>query len=402
MREIWILMKKEFARFFQDKRLVFTTLLLPGLLIYVVYSFLGNSMMERYLPDETYVPTVYVVNALSEDTAGTEGESEQALLAALGEMDVNWQHISENEKELALLALAEKTADAVVVFPENFFLEVMAVSAPEGAVNVEIYYNSAETESYYFYQELAALLKNYEESLFNLVNVNAGEEAYDFATDEDSTALIVGAVLPLLLMSFLFSGCVSVAPASIAGEKEHGTMATLLVTPVKRSSIALGKIFSLSVLALLSGLSGFLGTMLSLPALTGGQLASVTGSDSVYGGSDYVALLLVICSTVLLLVSMISLISAFAKTTREASAAASPFMVLSMVASVLPSLSSSGGTDVLLCLIPIYNAALCMYQIFTFAWNISGVAVCVGSNIVYSCVLAFLLARVFHSEKMMA
>ena len=48
-------MKKELARFFGDRRLVITTLLLPGIMIYVVYSFLGSVMMKTMLPDDTYV-----------------------------------------------------------------------------------------------------------------------------------------------------------------------------------------------------------------------------------------------------------------------------------------------------------------------------------------------------------
>ena len=46
-------MKKELARFFGDRRLVITTLLLPGIMIYVVYSFLGSVMMKTMLPEDT-------------------------------------------------------------------------------------------------------------------------------------------------------------------------------------------------------------------------------------------------------------------------------------------------------------------------------------------------------------
>lgn len=48
-------MKKELARFFGDRRLVITTLLLPGIMIYVVYSFLGSAMMKSILPEEAYL-----------------------------------------------------------------------------------------------------------------------------------------------------------------------------------------------------------------------------------------------------------------------------------------------------------------------------------------------------------
>ena len=55
-------MKKELARFFGDRRLVITTLLLPGIMIYVVYSFLGSVMMKTMLPEDTYVAKAYVVD----------------------------------------------------------------------------------------------------------------------------------------------------------------------------------------------------------------------------------------------------------------------------------------------------------------------------------------------------
>lgn len=91
-------------------------------------------------------------------------------------------------------------------------------------------------------------------------------------------------MLPMLLMIFLFSGCMSVAPEAIAGEKERGTIATILVTPTKHSELAVGKIFALSIIALLSGASSTLGTILSLPKLMGGV---ETMSAAYYTAADY-------------------------------------------------------------------------------------------------------------------
>ena len=67
--------------------------------------------------------------------------------------------------------------------------------------------------------------------------------------------MVFSSLLPMLLMMFLYSGCASVAPESIAGEKERGTIATMLITPTKRSDIAIGKILALAIIALLSGTS---------------------------------------------------------------------------------------------------------------------------------------------------
>ena len=42
------IMKKEFARFFKARRMVFTTIFMPGILIYVMYTFMGQGMSALY------------------------------------------------------------------------------------------------------------------------------------------------------------------------------------------------------------------------------------------------------------------------------------------------------------------------------------------------------------------
>ena len=54
--KISTIMKKEFARFFGDKRMVINTMILPGLMIYLVYTFMGQAMMSAFTVDETYNP----------------------------------------------------------------------------------------------------------------------------------------------------------------------------------------------------------------------------------------------------------------------------------------------------------------------------------------------------------
>ena len=49
------IMKKEFARFFGDKRLVFTTILMPGLMIYILYTLLGQGIMKQFAASKDYV-----------------------------------------------------------------------------------------------------------------------------------------------------------------------------------------------------------------------------------------------------------------------------------------------------------------------------------------------------------
>jgi len=384
---IFTIMKKELARFFGDKRMVFTTILMPGLLIYVIYSFMGDGMMESLMTDEEYVVKAYVENMPEE------------LETTLGELSVEWTEIdADTDKEQLKLEIQEKTADALVVFPEEFLAQVGTYDVTSGlaAPNVEIYYNSANTESANFRSIMVSILNSFESSLANKLDINAGDAKYDWATEEDTFAQIFAMLLPMLLMTFLYSGCVAVAPESIAGEKERGTIATLLVTPMKRSSLALGKVFSLSIIALLSGISSFLGTFLSLPKLMGGEI-----NTNVYAMTDYVMLLGIVLSTVLLMVAIISVLSALAKSVKEAGSLVSPLMIVNVFVSLLPMMGGDGEKPLYHFVIPINNSVQCMHGIFSFNYDPMQVVITIVANIVAAGVLTVVLTKMFGSEKVM-
>ena len=383
-------MKKEFARFFGDRRLVVTTLLLPGIMIYVVYSILGNVMMKSLLPEETYVAKAYVV------------DMPESLREEMRELRVDWQQADREQLTQIKQEIQEKQVDGLVVFPADFDEAVAEyqVTSGEPAPNVEIYYNSTETESSHFYSEVSEILEAYETSLANKLDINAGESVYyDCATSKDATGQLFSMMLPMLLMMFLYSGCMAVAPESIAGEKERGTIATLLVTPMKRSSLALGKVFSLSIIALLAGCSSFIGTFAALPKMMGGELTGV--DSSVYVPMDYAMLLLIILSTVMVLVSVIALISAFAKSVKEAATTVSPLMIVVTFISLSPMLSQGKEVPLYRYLIPVYNSVQCMNGIFSFTYQPVEILVTVAANLCVAGVLVFGLTRAFQSEKVM-
>ena len=60
---IGAIIRKEFNRFFTDRRLVMTAIILPGLMIYLLYSFMGSAMSDMYSVEDDFAPTVYAVNA---------------------------------------------------------------------------------------------------------------------------------------------------------------------------------------------------------------------------------------------------------------------------------------------------------------------------------------------------
>ena len=383
---IGAIMRKEFNRFFTDRRLVMTAIILPGLMIYLLYSFMGSAMSDMYSVEDDFAPTVYAVNA-------------PASIAALAqEAGMTLTDVSPQEAEGVRAQIVDKQAELLAVFPADFDAQVAAYAPGAGeAPNIELYYNSTDADSSQAHAMFAALLDGYESSLVNKFDVNRGVNA-DLASERDTAGQIFSSMLPLLMMVFLFSGCMAVAPESIAGEKERGSIATLLVTPLGRGELAMGKVISLGCISLLSGASSFLGTMLSLPKLMGA--GDVALEAAAYGAGDYAALFAVIASTVLLLTGMIAVLSAFAKTVKEASMLVMPLMIVSMLVGVTSMFGDVHAQLGWYC-IPLYNSVQCMSGVLAFSASAAAVGVTVAVNLALAACMTLILRRLFNSESVM-
>ncbi|MDE6850637.1 MAG: ABC transporter permease subunit [Clostridia bacterium] len=358
MKTVLTIIKKEFARFFKDTRLWLTALILPGLLIFAMYNIMGIIIESKTKNDDSVVSTAYVVNM---------PESYSPSLSEI--FDLKQQDYT---YETATEALKEGALDLIIVFPED-----------ETQPKIGIYFNSSETKSQAAYSLAVAMVANY-----NLVDV---------ADAQSVSRTVLSTVVPMVLLMLLFSGCMAVAPESIAGEKERGTIATLLVTPVKRSVVAVGKISALSIIALLSGLSSALGMMLSLPKLAG----SASGiSLSMYGFGDYAAILGVILSTVLILIAVISIVSAYAKSVKEANGLVVPIMIVVMLCGVF-SMFAGAVASIGLYFIPVFNSALVISTILSGTVSAAGIAITICVNIAFAALLVFVLTRMFNSERIM-
>ncbi len=382
---MFTIFRKEMARFFGDKRTALAAILLPGVLIFAVYTFMGSALANQFSVDEDFAPTVQAVN-LPGSVSALAGQSGLTLEAT-------------QDPDEAKALIEGQELDLLAVFPEDFDAQVAAYDPSSGAPApaVELYYNSASVNSSAAYEMMSALLEGYESSLANKFDVNPGAGTYDLATEADTAGTLMSSMMPMLLMIFLFSGCMSTAPESIAGEKERGTIATLLITPLKRSDLALGKICALSITALLSGLSSTIGTLLSMPTLM--QMEGDLGAA--YSPVHYLALCLVILSTVLFLVACISLISAFAKTIKEAQTYVTPLMILAMVVGVTAMFGGGASTHLWAYLIPFYSSVQAMVGIFALELNWTYLLVTVVSNLAYTAIGVWGLTRMFNSERIM-
>ncbi|MCQ2303265.1 MAG: ABC transporter permease subunit [Bacteroidales bacterium] len=386
----WTIFKKECARFFGDRTMLMTTVIMPGLLIYIIYSFMGDNFMQP--KDDGKATSVYVDNM------------PESLSPAIGVMPFNL--VTDGfDGETLKSDLSLKDSDfAYMVFPEGFDSLVANYNPASGlpAPNVLIYHNSASEKSRMAYDLLCGVLNQWEDSMTNRFDINASSDAgevFDLAKDEDIVGDLFSELIPMLLLLMAFSGCMSIAPPSIAGEKERGTIATLLVTPLKRNELALGKVLSLSLFALLSGMSSFLGMMLSLPKLIHADEMGL--SANIYTFSDYGMLLLLILCTVLVLTAVSSIISAKAKSVKAAQSVMAPLMLVVMLVGMMPMMTGSEVSNNAVFLIPIYNSVQSMSMVFAHEAALVPVVITVAANIVYAVLGVWVLTKLLNSEKVM-
>lgn len=375
MKDILTVIKKELKRFFTDYRML-AAMILPGILIYVIYSFMGPLISSNFNASSDYNYQIYTINV------------DETILNTLSEgFKTNEYNVTFTETtDLASAQTEVKNESIDLIIDYNNTTDIPVIS---------LYYNSAKTESQVIYTASTTILSTIQVDPGNynfIINPNT-----DLASAEQLSSTMISMLLPFLLLIFLCTGVMSVAPESIAGEKDRGTIATLLVTPLKRTHLAIGKIISLAIISLVGGISSFIGTILSLP-----NLMSAQGDlELFYTPIDYVYLLFIIISILFLFVGLYSVVSAFAKSVKEASAYSTPIMIIVIIIGVLSMASSLPTNNIGIYFIPIYNSVVAMYTILSLEANIIGIVISIVSNLVYAVLIAVLLGKMFNSEKIM-
>lgn len=390
---IFIIIKKEFARFFGDSQLIFTAVIMPGLLIYLMYSIMGSGI-KNIVSDEKHEVVTLKVENMPQNVAPVlsfvENYGVVIVESSIGENDVK--------------TLENKGLNMVLMrFPESFDDLIASYTPQSGnpAPNVEIYYNSANNASRNMFDMIQNALVAYEKSMVNKFDINRVDDdgqGYDTASQEQIMGSLWGRILPMFIIMMLFAGITSIAPSMIAGEKERGTIATLLVTPMKRSELAIGKVLSLSCFALFSGISSFIGLALSLPKM-------MDGVDNAfkYSTSDYVILFLVIIACLLILSSIAGLLSALSKDVKNAGTMIMPLMIVGVLVGLLPMINGVSMENMSVFFIPLYNSVVIMTELFSRSAHISWISVIITvlSSVAYTGIAIWGLTRMFNSEKVM-
>ncbi len=397
MKNAIIVFKKEFYRVISDRRLLIMSVFFPGLMIFAMYSLMGNVIESENQDVEEHTMIIYETNMPDSIKTAIEDDDTPSEFHLVSEL-------TQDEIDAKIL---EGTIDLLIVFPENFETNLLNYEDPNYVVpEITMSYNSGEKYSNNTYWTVQTVLGNYATA----INVERhGDDIYPFYTDatliineEKAQGQGFAMLLPMLIIMFLFSGAMSIGPDSIAGEKERGTIATLLVTPVKRFEIAIGKVLSLSIISLISALSSFVGIIFGLRNLAFGAGGSEGELNAdIYGINEYLMIMFVLFATVLVIVGIISVVSTYARTIKEASMLILPFYFISIIIGVSTMFSGEAATDTAMYFIPIYNSVNMLISILTFEVVPLNFAITIISSVFYVSILIYIMNRLFQNEKVM-
>ena len=394
---------KEMARILKDKKMVFSVFLLPVLIMVVLLTIINNLAGQMQSDIEEHKAIVWMQN---------EPDSFEAFLASSGmEYDVRTV-ASDSDRAKAEDQILNGEADLLIEFPADFDELVAGFQEGDQVPQVKTYYNPSENYSSQAYQEISVgMLESYRQTLLagrvgnpdaiTVFTVNSDNDEMVIQDDEKASGQALGMMLPYFITILLFAGAMGIGTDMIAGEKERGTMASLLVAPVKRSAIVLGKVFALMVVSGISSIIYVAGMVVCTPFM----MDSMTGMDEALNLSlkaDQIVMLgLLLVALAFLYSAVVALISVFAKTTKEASSYIMPVYMVVLVAGLLTMFRMGDGSpwDYY---IPFYNSAIALQAILSHDLTISQYLVTLVETLALGGILTVLIARAFNNEKVMA
>ena len=387
MKKILLVARKEVRRFFSDRHLILISLLFPGLLLFGVYRLMDTAFENRMIL-ENEPSVVSVVNMPLE-------------VGALFEQDagIDIQTVLPSDTDAEKERIQDGDAALLVVFPGDFSDRVTHYDIAHGnrAPNIELYYDSGKERSVSAYSTVVALLHAYENVLCNKFDVNAGDADYDLATAESTFALVYALMLPTFLTMFIFMSSIQVASETIAGEKERGTLGAVLLTPLSKKHFVAGKVLGLTGISLIAAVSACVGAFFGLSA--GGNLIDLNGITEIYTLRDFAAIIVVVLSVAIFIVSLVTFFSTLARNAREAQSFTLPVMLLGSFSGMSLMLFPQKNLSMGAYCIPVFGSVKCFYDIFSLEPPSIGILIVILENIALGVMIGIATSALLKRER---
>lgn len=407
MKNSLVIIKKELYRVFGDKKMIFSLFLLPAFLMVAIFGIMGVMIDSMSSDIEEHKPGIIMVGSC----ASLDG----AIKASGFDTMADITYISEDSYNSDKKSYADDVLGGgidLIVYPDKDFDELIGnyQKAGDRIPSLKLIYNDTISYSSSAYSMFTAIVGEAHktgllaERIGNLEMLNIYNDDIQLIHNEQkANTEFLSMMLPYLIVMMLFAGVMSVGVDAIAGEKERGTLASMLLTPMSRTEIVFGKLVSMSIISGLSSLMYALSMIISLPLMAKSfESMGESGFSSLsFSARQIIQLVLIMLILVYLFVSIVALLAAFAKDTKNAATYVSPVYIVVIVMGMMTMFTS--GTDIPLYryIIPVYGDALAIKDICANELSAMNFLATIGGDIVVSALITSFIGKVFNSEKYM-
>ena len=396
MNKWQVLLVKEIKHLFRDTKTIVQTVVVPTfitpLLIGAIFWYVGSIATEE--TKKSYDISVY-------------SSSDSLLIDNLDNSD-RLVVSSEDSVEAVIDAVTFDESEIGIVFDDKFSDDLTS----NDSAQLTIYSKDIDTFSQ-AKSIVSNIVDDYEENIRNdrlelldlddnYVNpITINEE--DLTTEEESAGSIFGALLALFFVMYVISGSMYPAIDLGAGEKERGTMETLISTNISSVDIIIGKMLSVTSSAILTATFSMLGFAIpilvifmfyadSINEYLFGLLSAIVNPVALIGVFVLIIPLSVFMGAFLLAISV------YAKTPKEAGLLLGNVLIVFIIPCYVPLINPGLELDFVGALIPCYNLALITNNLIagTVDWFLYSVALL--STIVYCIVAIYITYIMFDDE----
>jgi len=343
--------KKELTDILRDKRTILTMIVIPLALVPVLLTLVFKVAQRQQRQAEAEEIKIVLV-----------GDDYAPRLAELVVADTQFT-VAEDIAEADIESkIRQDSLDGALVIPPHFHDRV---SADEQA-SVKIYFRSSNTLNVAA-RKLREVIDEYDEEIVsgrirrleldeNLFDAIEIEES-DVSTQQEVFGKAVGGFLPYMFILFMFTGAMYPGIDLGAGEKERGTLETLLSSPANRLEIVLGKCLVVSLAGFTSALLAMVGMYLGVRSIGEIPPEAMEVLWSILSVKVVVMILTLLLPLAVFFGAAILAVSIYSKSFKEAQSSLTPIsivIIIPVVLGLLPGMELNLTTA----MIPILNVSL--------------------------------------------
>jgi len=388
MHTILTVIKKELIDTLRDRRTLISAIIMPALLLPIMlYGFtkLQTTIMKK---EESKKLKVALLDA-------------PAMFATTFDTS-KYQLLSDVSIEEGRDAILNDSLDAMVAFVDGYANKVNN----SGTGKVNMWYKSTNLS---VKDRLSTIVDDYEQGILDtrIVDLSLTKEAinpielyqYDIAPKKEQLGKLAGGILPYLFIIFCFTGCMYPGLDLITGEKERGTIETLLTVPASRFKILLGKVITIALVGLAAAVMTILGLVAALKFLPDIPEDLLETISNIIQFKYVMMLFIMIFPLSFFFAGMISAMVVKAKSFKEAQSILTPIsfvIIMPALIGMMPGIELTWATAA----IPILNIALATKEIVAGTINMGHYFFIVASLVVIAIVAVFISYKQFSKEGM--